>query len=133
MSTNLGPWVNQRGIFSLDVRNDVFREEHVASAQKWMRMAAASISSLGSPRTISSSCWPLGAVGAAVRDKAPAGGHALRPFIARGLDALNYACYQGARFMVVATPSGLTLAPEGGAHQSISTPLVGMGQPGRDL
>jgi pyruvate dehydrogenase E1 component len=52
------------------------------------------------------------------------------PFINRGLDALNYACYQGARFMVVATPSGLTLAPEGGAHQSINTPLVGMGQAG---
>ena len=52
------------------------------------------------------------------------------PFIQRGLDALNYACYQDARFMVVATPSGVTLAPEGGAHQSISTPLIGMGQPG---
>ena len=37
------------------------------------------------------------------------------PFIARGLDALNYACYQDARFMLVATPSGVTLAPEGGA------------------
>lgn len=52
------------------------------------------------------------------------------PFIARGLDALNYACYQDARFMLVATPSGITLAPEGGAHQSISTPLIGLGQPG---
>ena len=44
------------------------------------------------------------------------------PFIARGLDALNYACYQDARFLLVATPSGITLAPEGGAHQSIGTP-----------
>ena len=44
----------------------------------------------------------------------------------RGLDALNYACYQDARFMLVATPSGVTLAPEGGAHQSIATPLIGM-------
>src|SRR5215470_12855087 len=52
------------------------------------------------------------------------------PFIARGLDALNYACYQDARFMIVATPSGITLSPEGGAHQSIHTPLIGMGQPG---
>ena len=42
------------------------------------------------------------------------------PFIARGLDALNYACYQDARFILVATPSGITLAPEGGAHQSIA-------------
>ena len=52
------------------------------------------------------------------------------PFICRGLDALNYACYQNARFILVATPSGITLAPEGGAHQSISTPLIGMAQDG---
>jgi pyruvate dehydrogenase E1 component len=52
------------------------------------------------------------------------------PFIARGLDALNYACYQDARFMVVATPSGITLAGEGGAHQSIAEPLIGMAQDG---
>ena len=52
------------------------------------------------------------------------------PFIQRGLDALNYACYQDARFMVVATPSGITLAPEGGAHQSVATPLIGMAQDG---
>ena len=52
------------------------------------------------------------------------------PFIARGLDALNYGCYQNARFLLVATPSGVTLGPEGGAHQSINSPLIGMGQPG---
>ena len=52
------------------------------------------------------------------------------PFISRGLDALNYACYQDARFILVATPSGVSLAPEGGAHQSVLTPLIGMGQPG---
>ena len=52
------------------------------------------------------------------------------PFIARGLDALNYACYQDARFILVATPSGMTLAPEGGAHQSIAEPLIGMAQDG---
>src|SRR3546814_7543467 len=52
------------------------------------------------------------------------------PFIMRGLDALNYACYQDARFILVATPSGVTLAPEGGAHQSVSTPLIGLAQDG---
>src|ERR1700722_9985125 len=52
------------------------------------------------------------------------------PFIARGLDALNYACYQDARFILVATPSGITLAPEGGAHQSIMQPLIGIAQDG---
>jgi pyruvate dehydrogenase E1 component len=52
------------------------------------------------------------------------------PFIARGLDALNYACYQEARFILAATPSGITLAPEGGAHQSIVQPLIGIAQDG---
>ncbi|MDP6734860.1 MAG: transketolase, partial [Gammaproteobacteria bacterium] len=52
------------------------------------------------------------------------------PFVERGLDALNYACYQDARFLLVATPSGISLAPEGGAHQSIGTPLIGMSKPG---
>jgi pyruvate dehydrogenase E1 component len=52
------------------------------------------------------------------------------PFVHRGLYALNYACYQDARFMIVGTPSGVTLAPEGGAHQSIGTPLTGIAQDG---
>src|SRR5207249_7109191 len=52
------------------------------------------------------------------------------PFIERGLDALNYACYQDARFIVAGTPSGITLAPEGGAHQSIATPLIGLAHDG---
>ena len=50
------------------------------------------------------------------------------PFIERGLDALTYALYQDARFILVATPSGITLAPEGGAHQSTTTPLIGLGK-----
>ena len=52
------------------------------------------------------------------------------PFIRRGLDAMHYGCYQDARFMLVATPSGITLAPEGGAHQSSETPLITLAQPG---
>src|SRR5262249_12274921 len=52
------------------------------------------------------------------------------PFIKRGLDALNYGAYQDARFILVATPSGITLAPEGGAHQSVGEPMIGLAQPG---
>jgi pyruvate dehydrogenase E1 component len=48
------------------------------------------------------------------------------PFVNRGLDALIYGCYQDARFILVSTPSGITLAPEGGQHQSVNTPLIGM-------
>ena len=52
------------------------------------------------------------------------------PFIRRGLDAMHYGCYQDSRYMLVATPSGITLAPEGGAHQSSETPLITLAQPG---
>ena len=51
-------------------------------------------------------------------------------FVARGLDAPNHACHQDARFRVVGTPSGVTLAPEGGADQSIGLPLIGMAHDG---
>lgn len=52
------------------------------------------------------------------------------PFVCRGLDALIYASYSGARFVVAGTPSGVTLAPEGGAHQSTITPSIGLELPG---
>ncbi len=51
------------------------------------------------------------------------------PFVTRGLDALYHALYSGARFIVVATPSGVTLSPEGGAHQSVITPGIGVALP----
>jgi pyruvate dehydrogenase E1 component len=52
------------------------------------------------------------------------------PFVLRGLDAFIYSVYSGARFVIAGTPSGVTLAPEGGAHQSTITPSVGLEQPG---
>ena len=131
ISTNLGPWVNQRGIFSLDMRNDVFREEKVASAQKWLRHGGGQHMELGiAENNLFILLAALGLSGPLFGTRLLPVGTLYDPFIARGLDALNYACYQDARFMLVATPSGLTLAPEGGAHQSVSTPLIGLGQPG---
>ncbi len=52
------------------------------------------------------------------------------PFVTCGLDALNYACCQEARFLLAGTPPGVSLVSEGGAHQSIATPLIGMSQDG---
>ena len=54
------------------------------------------------------------------------------PFVRRGLDAFVYSVYSGAKFIVVGTPSGLSLAPEGGAHQSMMTPSIGAEMPGID-
>lgn len=130
-TTNLGPWVNRRKLFARDHQEDTFKTENIPSTAKWeftpegqhielgiaemnlfLLLAAAGLShSLFGKRLI-----PIGTV--------------YDPFVSRGLDALNYACYQDARFMIVGTPSGVTLSYEGGAHQSIASPLIGMSQDG---
>lgn len=130
-TTNLGPWVNRRKLFARMERADAFIEHRIPSTAKWeftpqgqhielgiaemnlfLLLGAAGLShSLFGKRLI-----PIGTV--------------YDPFVHRGLDALNYACYQDSRFIIVGTPSGVTLAPEGGAHQSIGTPLTGMSQDG---
>lgn len=131
VSTNLGAWVNQRGLFRRQEVGDVFAAARIPSAQKWASRPAGQHIELGIAE--SNLFLMMAAAGLA----APLFGTRLMPvgtvydpFIARGLDALNYGCYQNARFLLVATPSGLTLGPEGGAHQSINSPLIGMGQPG---
>ncbi|WP_300550030.1 transketolase [Roseovarius sp.] len=130
-TTNLGPWVNRRKLFARSEQADAFIENRIPSTAKWeftpegqhielgiaemnlmLLLGAAGLShSLFGKRLI-----PIGTV--------------YDPFVSRGLDALNYACYQDARFILVGTPSGITLAPEGGAHQSVGTPLIGMSQDG---
>jgi pyruvate dehydrogenase E1 component len=131
VSTNLGPWVNRRGLFASSPRADLFREEEVASAQKWEMSPAGQHIELGiAENNLFLLLAALGLSGPLFGVRLLPVGTLYDPFICRGLDALNYACYQDARFLLVATPSGLSLAPEGGAHQSVITPLIGMGQPG---
>jgi pyruvate dehydrogenase E1 component len=127
VSTNLGPWVNRRGIFDRHNRNDVFRDAKLASAQRWGMSPTGQHVELG---IAEQNLFLL--LGAAGLTPAMTGARLLPigtvydPFVNRGLDALIYACYQDARFLLVSTPSGLTLAPEGGQHQSINTPLIGI-------
>lgn len=131
VTTNMAGWVNQRGLFHHQDIDDVFREEKVPSAFKWSMSPSGQHIELGiaennlflllaalglSDKLFGARLLPVGAL--------------YDPFISRGLDSLNYACYQDSRFMLAATPSGITLAPEGGAHQSINSPLIGLSQPG---
>jgi len=131
VSTNLGPWVNRRGLFAHQAMPDTFKSEHIPSTFAWefsplgqhIELGIAEnnlfvlLSALGLSHSINGErLLPIGTL--------------YDPFIARGLDALNYACYQDARFILVATPSGITLAGEGGAHQSIAEPLIGLAQDG---
>jgi pyruvate dehydrogenase E1 component len=131
VSTNLGAWVNRRRLFAREAMADTFKGERIPSTFTWefspggqhIELGIAEmnlfilLSALGLSHSINGErLLPIGTL--------------YDPFIARGLDALNYACYQDARFIVVATPSGITLSPEGGAHQSIVQPLIGMAQDG---
>lgn len=130
-TTGLGPWVNRRKLFSRTEQRDAFIEHRIPSTAKWnfspegqhleLGIAEMNLFLLLGAAGLAHSLWgkrliPIGTV--------------YDPFVHRGLDALNYACYQDARFIVAGTPSGVTLAPEGGAHQSVGTPLTGMAQDG---
>ena len=131
VSTNLGAWINRRGLFGHSEAEDVFRELKVVSAQLWRQTPKGQHIELGiAENNLFIQLAAMGLSHELFGARLLPIGTLYDPFIARGLDALNYACYQDARFMIVATPSGVTLAPEGGAHQSIHTPLIGIGQPG---
>ncbi|MXY25226.1 MAG: transketolase [Acidobacteria bacterium] len=131
VSTNLGSWLNRRQIFGRRDRGDLFKDERILSALNWQ------VSTRGQHIELGIAENNLFILLAALGLSAPLFGERLLPigtvydpFISRGLDAFNYACYQDARFIIVGTPSGISLAAEGGAHQSIYEPLIGMGQPG---
>ncbi|MEQ5788877.1 transketolase [Erythrobacter sp. NFXS35] len=130
-TTNLGAFVNQRGLFRRQELADVFQTARIASAQKWAAHGAGQHIELGiAEHNFFLLLASLGLAAPHFGTRLLPVGTVYDPFIARGLDALNYGCYQDARFLLVGTPSGITLAGEGGAHQSINTPLIGMGQPG---
>ncbi len=131
VSTNLGPWVNRRGLFAREALADTFKSERIPSTFNWEFSPKGQHIELGiAEMNLFGALSALGLSHAINGERLLPIGTLYDPFIARGLDGLNYACYQDARFILVATPSGLTLAPEGGAHQSIAEPLIGMAQDG---
>ncbi|HEX6001488.1 MAG TPA: transketolase [Hyphomicrobiaceae bacterium] len=131
VSTNLGGWVNRRGLFSMQSHDDVFRLRGLMSPQKWEMSPKGQHIELGiAEMNLFLLLAAPGLSHSLFGERLLPVGTVYDPFICRGLDALNYACYQDARFLIAGTPSGLALAPEGGAHQSISTPLIGMAQDG---
>jgi pyruvate dehydrogenase E1 component len=131
VSTNLGAWVNRRGLFAKDKTADLFKAERIPSTYNWAFSPEGQHMELGiAEMNLFIMLSALGLSHSVFGERLLPVGTLYDPFIERGLDALNYACYQDARFVLAATPSGVTLAPEGGAHQSIATPLIGMAQDG---
>jgi pyruvate dehydrogenase E1 component len=131
VSTNLGPWVNRRGLFAREALADTFKAERIPSTFAWEFGPRGQHFELGiAEMNLFILLSALGLSHSLFGERLIPIGTLYDPFIARGLDALNYACYQDSRFILVGTPSGVTLAPEGGAHQSIGTPLIGLAQDG---
>ncbi len=131
VSTNLGGFVNRRGLFAREELADTFRKERIPSTFNWEFSPKGQHLELGiAEMNLFIMLAALGLSHSLFGERLLPIGTLYDPFIERGLDALNYACYQDARFIIAATPSGVTLAPEGGAHQSIATPLIGMAQDG---
>ena len=129
-STNLGGWINKTGVWSPSDRRDWFADD-AERVLKWsekssgqhieLGIAEVNLVSLASELGATWSRWgqPLIPI-ATIYD----------PFIARALEPWSYGIYAGGQSILIGTPSGVTLAPEGGAHQSITTPSIGLEQPG---
>lgn len=128
ISTNLGAWINDKGVFAPTALPRSLEDgrllrwepgpsgQHIELGISEMNLFLL-LGQLGlSHEHHGETLLPIGTV--------------YDPFVLRGLDALIYSLYNGARFVVIGTPSGITLAPEGGAHQSTITPSVALELPG---
>ncbi len=126
-STNLGGFINRTGVYNpKDLRR--WNEDSIL---KWIEGPTGQHIELGiSEMNLFTLLGQLGLSADHSRQPLIPIGTVYDPFVLRGLDAFIYSVYSGAKFIVAGTPSGLTLAPEGGAHQSTLTPSVGMELPG---
>ena len=129
-TTHLSGWVNRRGVYAPKAREDAFERHGLGSLVRWRESPAGQHIELGIGEA--SLFVLLSVLGLAPELT----GRPLLPigtlydcFLPRGLDPLLHATYSKARFILVASPSGITLAPEGGAHQSVLTPGLGIEVP----
>jgi len=129
-STNLGGWINRVGIWNPGERIDWFADD-TDTLVRWresehgqhIELGIAEVNLVGLLSELGTT-WS--------RDGQPLLpiGTIYDPFVNRALEPWSFGIYAGAQAILVGTPSGVTLAPEGGAHQSITTPSVGLEQPG---
>jgi pyruvate dehydrogenase E1 component len=129
-STNLGGWINKAGIWSIGDRIDWFADD-TDTLVRWrehdhgrhIELGIAEVNLVGA----------LGELGATwSRDGQPLlpVGTIYDPFVSRALEPWSFGIYAGGQSILVGTPSGVTLGSEGGAHQSVITPSIGIEQPG---
>ena len=129
-STNLGGWINRSGIWSIGERIDWFADDS-DTLVRWRESDHGRHVELGIAEV--NLVGLLGELGATwSRDGRPLlpVGTIYDPFVMRAHEPWSFGIYAGGQSILVGTPSGITLGPEGGAHQSVVTPSVGIEQPG---
>ena len=129
-STNLGGWINKTGVWSAHDRQDWFADD-TERVLKWSEVESGQHIELGIAE-VNLVCLlgELGATWSRWGERLIPIATLYDPFISRALEPWSYGIYAGGQSIIVGTPSGVTLAPEGGAHQSITTPSIGLEQPG---
>ncbi|GAA3042147.1 pyruvate dehydrogenase [Pseudonocardia yunnanensis] len=129
-STNLGGWVNKVGVWSARERVDWFADDP-ETILHWRERPTGQHLELGIAETnLVGLLGELGATWSRWGEPLLPIGVLYDPFVERALEPWSFGIYAGGQSILVGTPSGVSLAPEGGAHQSISTPSVGLEQPG---
>ena len=129
-STNLGGWLNKVGIWSVGDRRDWFADDP-QTLVRWHESTAGRHFELGIAETnLVGLLGELGATWSRYGQPLLPIGTIYDPFVGRALEPWSFGMYAGGQSILVGTPSGVSLAPEGGAHQSIVTPSIGIGQPG---
>lgn len=129
-STNLGGWINKTGVWSVTERRDWFADDR-DRLLRWLEASSGQHIELGIAEVnLVGLLGELGATWSRWGQRLIPIGTIYDPFVARALEPWSYGIYAGGQSILIGTPSGVTLAPEGGAHQSISTPSIGLEQPG---
>jgi len=129
-STNLGGWVNKVGVWSSAERPDWFADD-AETILHWNERPNGQHIELGIAEVnLVSLLGELGATWSRWGEPLLPIGTLYDPFVTRALEPWSFGVYGGGQSILVGTPSGVTLAAEGGAHQSIITPSVGIEQPG---
>jgi pyruvate dehydrogenase E1 component len=128
-STNLGGWVNKVGVWSASERTDWFADD-AETILHWREKPTGQHIELGIAETnLVGLLGELGATWSRWGQPLLPIGVLYDPFVERALEPWSFGIYAGGQSILVGTPSGVSLAPEGGAHQSITTPSIGIEQP----
>ncbi|MBL0781651.1 pyruvate dehydrogenase, partial [Streptomyces albidoflavus] len=129
-STNLGGWLNKVGVWSPTERVNWFADD-AETILHWRENPTGQHVELGIAETnLVGLLGELGATWSRWGQPLLPIGIMYDPFVNRALEPWQFGIYAGGQSLLVGTPSGVTLAPEGGAHQSITTPSLGLEQPG---